>query len=318
MLVVSQVVLSFSFFSDFTQRNQIDSITSCGNQPIKPFTMLWNSKSATERNRISLFSREKYRNTLSSLRMSSTNVDEVSMLSLELEGEEESFYTTEQMLSKSQLINAALLIGSFGFSFYTILNIDHGVTRGWTANEIFMRIPFDNWRSYEDALSESPIVTKTMINVIIYLLGDWLSQTLFKDNNILDFDASRTLRNGFIGACFGPLVHAYYQFSDFIFPVVGMNRFYKIIMDQTIYLVTKCSMYILAVGVLSGESIEESATNVKTKIKGITITAWKFWPLVHCITYSAIPAQHRILWVNCVDLVWNAILASMAGNEEET
>lgn len=25
-----------------------------------------------------------------------------------------------------------------------------------------------------------------------------------------------------------------------------------------------------------------------------------------------IPAQHRILWVNCVDLVWNAILASMS------
>jgi len=25
-----------------------------------------------------------------------------------------------------------------------------------------------------------------------------------------------------------------------------------------------------------------------------------------------IPAQHRILWVNCVDLFWNAILASMS------
>mmetsp|Transcript_56710 Transcript_56710/g.137901 ORF Transcript_56710/g.137901 Transcript_56710/m.137901 type:complete len:186 (-) Transcript_56710:2683-3240(-) len=38
----------------------------------------------------------------------------------------------------------------------------------------------------------------------------------------------------------------------------------------------------------------------------------KFWPIIHCITYSLIPAQHRILWVNCVDLVWNGLLASMA------
>lgn len=38
----------------------------------------------------------------------------------------------------------------------------------------------------------------------------------------------------------------------------------------------------------------------------------KFWPIVHCITYSLIPAQHRILWVNSVDLFWNGLLASMA------
>jgi len=40
--------------------------------------------------------------------------------------------------------------------------------------------------------------------------------------------------------------------------------------------------------------------------------SWKFWPIIHCITYSVIPAQHRILWVNSVDLVWNAILSSAA------
>jgi hypothetical protein len=33
-------------------------------------------------------------------------------------------------------------------------------------------------------------------------------------------------------------------------------------------------------------------------------------------TRSLIPAQHRILWVNCVDLVWNAILASKAQRKE--
>ena len=44
--------------------------------------------------------------------------------------------------------------------------------------------------------------------------------------------------------------------------------------------------------------------------------AWKFWPLVHCVTYGLIPARHRILWVNSVDLVWNAILASKARDDD--
>lgn len=68
---------------------------------------------------------------------------------------------------------------------------------------------------------------------------------------------------------------------------------------------------------LNGESWEDSIELAKGKIKGIMFTAWKFWPLVHCVTYSAIPARHRILWVNCVDLFWNAILASMASGSDD-
>lgn len=41
-----------------------------------------------------------------------------------------------------------------------------------------------------------------------------------------------------------------------------------------------------------------------------------FVKTVHCITYSIIPARHRILWVNCVDLVWNAILATKAQKDQ--
>lgn len=177
-----------------------------------------------------------------------------------------------------------------------------------------MRIPLDTWSSYEAALEEKPVVTKTIINVVIYLLGDWLSQTVFQKKNILEFDALRTLRNGFIGLCFGPLVVYYYQFSDHILPVDGgiANRVGKIFMDQTVYLSVKCSIYIMAVGLLQGDSFATAAQNVKDKIKGIVFTAWKFWPLVHCITYSVIPAEHRILWVNLVDLVWNAILATIS------
>ena len=38
---------------------------------------------------------------------------------------------------------------------------------------------------------------------------------------------------------------------------------------------------------------------------------------MHCVTYSVVPTQHRVLWVNSVDLVWNAILSSAAQKDEE-
>ena len=227
-------------------------------------------------------------------------------------------------LLRKNIFNALLLGLTFGYAAYTIFNIDHGMTRGWTQSEIAMRIPLDNWLNYESSLTDRPIATKTAINVIIYLLGDWLSQTAFSGNNVLNFDAARTIRNGFIGLCFGPLVHEYYQFSDHILPVDGgmFIRLQKIIMDQTIYLSVKCSIYISAVGLLQGDDIASVKQNVQTKLPNIVLTAWKFWPLVHLVTYGVIPARHRILWVNCVDLIWNAILATMSqkntGEESDT
>lgn len=220
-------------------------------------------------------------------------------------------------INSERIINACFLFVAFGFALHTLLDVDHGMTRGWTQKEVMLRLPYDNWRNYENSLVNQPLWTKTSINVIIYLLGDWLSQTVFKKKDVLDFDASRTLKNGFIGMCFGPIVAEYYEFSDRILPVeVGINRIYKILMDQTIYLSVKCSVYIAAVGLLNGESLDQAKENVSSRIKPVMFTAWKFWPFVHCITYGLIPAQHRILWVNSVDLVWNAILAALSRDEE--
>ena len=219
---------------------------------------------------------------------------------------------------EQKVINALFLTAAFGYALYTILNIDHGMTRGWTTSEIAMRVPLDNWGAYESYLANKPVVTKTLINVIIYLLGDWLSQTTFQGKNVLDFDISRTLKNGLIGLCFGPLVHEYYQFSDTILPPENglLTRLEKIVMDQTIYLTVKCSIYISAVGLLGGDDWPTVKQTVRDKMGGVVITAWKFWPLVHCITYGLVPARHRILWVNSVDLVWNAILATQAQKDQ--
>lgn len=45
--------------------------------------------------------------------------------------------------------------------------------------ETLMRLPWDNWDSYEVGLVEHPVITKTAINMGIYIIGDWLSQVFW-------------------------------------------------------------------------------------------------------------------------------------------
>lgn len=246
----------------------------------------------------------------------------------EIENEETSnnkpFIETELNLSNTELIiNAALVTFCFSFALYTIFNIDQGMTRGWTQAETLVRMPVDSWKGYEDSLAAKPLFTKTMLNTIVYLLGDWLSQTLFKKRNVLDFEYKRTMRNGCIGAMFGAYAHKYYEFSDWVLPMTEpINKLYKIGMDQTLFMGSKIGTFLFMVVLLAGGTFEESVDNVKTKLKDVMLTAWRFWPFVHCITYTVIPTQHRLLWVAGVDLFWQAILAVLArggsiGSEEE-
>lgn len=221
----------------------------------------------------------------------------------------------DELSVQQKAINLLFLSAAFGYAIYTIFNIDNGMTRGWTVQEQVMRIPLDNWGAYESYLANKPVMTKTLINVIIYLLGDWLSQTAFQKKHFLNFDISRTLRNGFIGLCFGPLVHQYYEFSDAILPPENglVTRLEKIFMDQTIYLTVKCSIYISAVGLLAGEDWGTVRQTVKDKIRGVVLTAWKFWPIVHCITYRYVVATRvwraeNTVVVECVFLLRASLL----------
>ena len=227
-------------------------------------------------------------------------------------------YLSDEKIRK--FVNSTIVSLCFAYIIIELLTVDSGIWRGWTLSEILIRLPYDNWQEYEGGLSEFPILTKTIINVVIYLIGDWMSQIEWgrKEglSSIFEFDISRTLKNGLIGLIFGQLVHYYYDFSDIILPLtIPQNRIFKIIMDQTIYFISKCALYISLVGLLRGDSIDNIKNEISTKLKPIVFRGWKFWPLAHLITYFVIPPRHRVLWVNCLDLVWSSILANFASGK---
>mmetsp|Transcript_9065 Transcript_9065/g.26422 ORF Transcript_9065/g.26422 Transcript_9065/m.26422 type:complete len:98 (+) Transcript_9065:950-1243(+) len=88
-------------------------------------------------------------------------------------------------------------------------------------------------------------------------------------------------------------------------------------MDQSIYISVKTAAYIGLSNVLAGETKEYAGEEIKTRLPTVLFTAWRFWPIVHVVTYGLIPARHRVLWVNCVDLVWSSILAALVVNKDD-
>ena len=146
----------------------------------------------------------------------------------------------------------------------------------------------------------------------MYALSDSLAQRL-NGSAPADVDAGRALRSAIIGAAFGPLTCAYYDFSDSILPPEDMaNVPWKIGMDQSVYCAFKYSAFLTAVGLLSGKSGEDVRADVGEKLWPTIRTGWRFWPAIHLITYTLVPPRHRVLWVNCADLVWVTCLSTIA------
>ena len=224
---------------------------------------------------------------------------------------------TDGMLS-TRRINTAVIGVLLIWAIVSVVQVDADISRGWTWSERTFRLLSANWQAYEANLRTTPVMTKTAINTGIYLIADYASQVLggTKWNEI---SLQRVARNGAIGAFFGPLVCAYYSFSDTILPPFDpANVPYKIFMDQTIYCATKYSAYLCLVGLASGSSLDECKGDVQAKLWPTLTTGWKFWPAVHLITYNLIPPRHRVLWINLVDLVWVTFLSTVARGEVDS
>ncbi|KAG8466716.1 hypothetical protein KFE25_008095 [Diacronema lutheri] len=213
----------------------------------------------------------------------------------------------------TKLLSVCTILGLAAYRFFSV---DADLSRGWTAFEVMQRLLPDNWNEYETALKSDPVLTKTTINTVIYTLADWLAQVL-EGRKPLEFDERRLLRSAAIGLIFGPITCAYYEWSDHILdPYVVSNRPLKILMDQSVYAASKYTMFVALRELFSGTEPAEAVGVARKSTWPLLKRGWRFWPAVHMVTYSVIPPRHRVLWVNCADLVWVTILSLFKAQED--
>nr|XP_043624701.1 protein SYM1-like [Erigeron canadensis] len=215
-------------------------------------------------------------------------------------------------------INASIVLGFGTIAVTRLLTIDHEFWHGWTLYEILRYAPEHNWIAYEEALKQNPVLAKMVISGIVYSLGDWIAQC-YEGKPLFEFDRTRLFRSGLVGfTLHGSLSHYYYQLCEALIPskdwwVVPA----KIAFDQTVWSAVWNSIYFVVLGLLRFESPANIFNELKTTFLPLLTAGWKLWPFAHLITYGVIPLEQRLLWVDCVELVWVTILSTYSNEKSE-
>jgi protein Mpv17 len=206
-----------------------------------------------------------------------------------------------------------------GLSIYSYLGLLDSPTiwHGWTALEIFNRVPVDLWNFYSKVLEESPILTKACTSATVYTIGDIISQRA-EGKTVEELDQSRVLRSltaGLVGH--GPLSHFWYMicdgfFGDVLHWTAWWAVFPKVVVDQLVWGTIWNSTYLMMLGLMKREKVDKILDDTRNSVVPLLLAGLKLWPAVHIVTYGLIPVENRLLWVDFVEIFWVIILASQA------
>ncbi|KAF8087393.1 hypothetical protein N665_0587s0002 [Sinapis alba] len=223
---------------------------------------------------------------------------------------------TDRLMSRG--INTAIVLAAGTVAVTKLLSIDHDYWHGWTLYEILRYAPEHNWVAYEQILKTNPVLAKMAISGVVYSLGDWIAQC-YEGKPLFEFDRTRVLRSGLVGfTLHGSLSHYYYQFCEALFPfqdwwVVPA----KVAFDQTVWSAIWNTIYYTVLGLLRFQSPAKVFSEIKTTFWPMITAGWKLWPLAHLVTYGVIPVDQRLLWVDCIELIWVTILSTYSNEKAE-
>eukprot|EP01018_Ginkgo_biloba_P022199 Gb_00884 [translate_table: standard] len=215
-------------------------------------------------------------------------------------------------------INTSIVFAAGAFVITKMLTIDHDYWHGWTLYEIVRYAPVHNWTAYEEALKTNPVLAKMVISGVVYSLGDWIAQC-YEGKPLFEFNRIRMFRSGLVGfSLHGSLSHYYYHLCEALFPfqdwwVVPA----KVAFDQTIWAAVWNSIYYVVLGLLRFESPANIFGELRATFWPLLTAGWKLWPFAHLITYGVIPVEQRLLWVDCVELIWVTILSTYSNEKSE-
>jgi len=220
-------------------------------------------------------------------------------------------------MDMNAIINTAVIVLVALAVLNQVVTINSTIVRGWSLEEMALRIPVDNWNSYSAVLASSPIETKAITSATVYTIGDFIAQrTEGKEMGELDRPRlGRSLIAGLIGH--GPMSHIWYGVSENLFnflhlstDILGTGA--KVAIDQTLWGPLWNNTYIFLLGIMKMNSLGSIWGEMKRTTVPLIVSGLKLWPLAHCVTYGLIPVENRLLWVDLVEIIWVTILATAA------
>jgi len=195
-----------------------------------------------------------------------------------------------------------------------------GFARAAISLDLLARLPTDLIHGYEALVPTNPVFYKACTSGVAYTLGDFVSQ-VFQGRDLKSLDLARSARSGaagFIGH--GPLCHYWMVFMETYLDFDGAwwATGFKVIADPTVWSLYLNAMYSFFIGALAFRSPAVVWDDIKTTSWPALKTSWRFWPFVHCISFShAVPLDLKLLWVDVMEIVWVTLLSRVANKDAE-
>jgi len=200
--------------------------------------------------------------------------------------------------------------------------------------KLLARLPSDCYVDYGNAALAHPIWIKAWTSAVSYLIGDTIAQVYEGRRRVESLDLSRSFRNAASGFLLhGPILHYWIAFLEKDVTAAALSILQlkaippnssieygliagKIALDQTVFAFGFNTVYTIGIGILALKSIEQVTDSLQSTLIPSILASWKFWPIVHILTYSpVIPEQYKLLWVDFAEILWVAILSFLSNAE---
>lgn len=182
---------------------------------------------------------------------------------------------------------------------------------------------------YESILNQSPMLVKSLTSLFGFGVADVVAQGLSTSTNTDSrsspiFDGARTLRFAAFGFfLYGPTSSVWYSSLDTYIlpenPTSGLAVASKVFADQVLWapvLISSLFAFDLAFDT-SGTTKPTLSKKIENDLFSALKVNWSFWPMFHLFSFRFVPTEDRILYINCVQVLFNVFLVYTSSKREE-
>lgn len=187
----------------------------------------------------------------------------------------------------------------------------------------------DAWSSYNVALENDPLLTKSITAGVILGAADLAGQALERQLKSNDGDAQAEAVVDFARAgrfaIFGlvlqaPWNHFYYQFLDSALPPtvdpLSATTGIKVLIDQFIQAPIFTILIFYFLGILEGKSLDAVKGQLENDYADTMFANWKLWVPATAVNIAFCPPVLRVLFLNCVFFFWSIFLSLKLNNSD--